>query len=93
MFGKAIVFGLFKMIKKKSGVRTTSPGLGLASGLGRVENGGAGRHIKSNQLENPKLSLNKKERNPWRVAPSLQRSRLSQFVSTKALFIMTNLKN
>ena len=49
MFGKAIVFGLFKMIKKKSGVRTTSPGLGLASWLGRVENGGAVRHIKSNQ--------------------------------------------
>ena len=38
MFRKVIVFGLFEMIKKKEKkrVRTTSPGLGSASGLGTV---------------------------------------------------------
>ena len=37
MFGKVIVFGLFEIIpKKKKKVRTASPGLGSASGLGRV---------------------------------------------------------
>ena len=36
MFGKVIIFGLFEMIKKKKGVRTSSPGRGSTSGSGKV---------------------------------------------------------
>ena len=47
MFGKVIVFRLFKMIpKKKNRVRTASSGPGSAFGSGRVGYSGAGRHNK-----------------------------------------------